>query len=100
MLSATSIKGTRIRLSDERWAHIAEGHPEMAGNRNEVLLTITTPDFVLEGAKDELLAVRFVRQDKALVVVYKENKNDGFVLTAYFTTRTNKLLERKIIWKK
>ena len=72
----------------------------MAGNRNEVLLTITTPDFVLEGAKDELLAVRFVRQDKALVVVYKENKNDGFVLTAYFTTRTNKLLERKIIWKK
>ena len=72
----------------------------MAGHRNEVLLTIAAPDFVVEGVKDELMATRFIRMDKALVAVYKEENKDGFVLTAYFTTKTDKLLNRKIQWKK
>ena len=100
MQLAISVQGKSIRLSDERWAHIVEGHPEMAGHRNEVLLTIAAPDFVVEGANDELMATRFIRMDKALVAVYKEEKKDGFVLTAYFTTKTDKLLNRKIQWKK
>ena len=71
MQSATSVQGKNIRLPDERWAHIVEGHPEMAGHRKEVLLTIAAPDFVAGGAVGELLAARFIRPDKTLVVVYK-----------------------------
>jgi len=100
MLFATSINGKNVRLSDERWVHIVEGHPEMAGHRNNVLQTITDPGIVLAGAFDELLAARYVRQDKVLVVVFKENKEDGFILTEYFTTKTEKLLNGLILWKK
>ena len=46
MQTATSVLGKEIRLPDERWTHIVEGHPEMAGHRNDVLLTLIEPDFV------------------------------------------------------
>ena len=100
MQTATSVLGKEIRLPDERWTHIVEGHPEMAGHRNDVLLTLIEPDFVVEGLQGELLAARLTRNDKALVVVYREELNDGFVLTAYFTTKTDKLRKRKTVWKK
>ena len=36
--------------------------------------------------------------EKYLVVTYKEvNKNDGFVVTAYFTNKLSE--EREILWK-
>lgn len=100
MVFTKSVHGNIIRLSDERWVHIVEGHPEMAGCRKEVMQTIAEPDFLLEGGFDEVLAARYIRADKMLVVVYKETNEDGFILTAFFTTKTEKLLNRKIIWKK
>lgn len=52
MLTVKSITGKTIRLPDERWLHIVEGHPEMAGHLNEVLLAIAAPDIVLQGSAD------------------------------------------------
>jgi len=51
------------------------------------------------GGDDELLAV-MKYQTKWLIVVYKEIATDGFILTAYFTSRTEKLFKRKILWQK
>jgi hypothetical protein len=48
-----SKSGTPIRLTDERWAHIAEEHCELAGLRMEVLEAIANPSRILEGKKGE-----------------------------------------------
>ena len=100
MLTVKSVTGKTIRLPDERWIHIVEGHPEMAGHLNDVLLAVATPDMVLQGTVDELLATVYEHKTKLLVVVYKENETDGFIITAYFTSKVDKLLKRIVLWQK
>jgi hypothetical protein len=100
VLTVKSITGKTIRLPEERWLHIVEGHPEMAGHLNNVLLAIAAPDKILQGSSDELLATIYEQQAKLLVVVYKENETDGFIITAYFTKKADKLLKRTVLWQK
>ena len=97
---AVSKNGIPIRLTGERWYHIVENHDELAGLSDEVLLTVEDPDYIVKGWKDELLAVRKFVEDKYLVVVYKELKNDGFIITAFLTKKVNKILRRGVIWQK
>ena len=49
-LSAISRAGVPIRLTDERWAHIAEEHCELAGLREEVIATVGDADRVVAGS--------------------------------------------------
>jgi hypothetical protein len=93
VLTVKSISGKTIRLPDERWLHIVEGHPEIAGHLNAVLLAVTAPHMVLQGSAEELLATVYENKTKLPVVVYKENEADGFIITAYFTTKVDKLLK-------
>lgn len=92
-----------IRLTQERWTHITNGHPEMENQKEKVEETISNPDFIQKGDFGEVLAFRVFTKTairkKYLVVVYKEiNEKDGFVLTAYFTDAPSK--RRSIIWKR
>ena len=89
-----------IRLTDERWSHIVEEHCELAGMRLEVLETVANPLKILAGEADELLAIREAVLGKNLVVVYKELKNDGFIITAFITSKTKSLNRRIKIWPK
>jgi hypothetical protein len=93
-----SINKVPIRLTDERWVHITEEHCELAGMRLEVLETIVTPKRILAGGAGELLAVREISPGKHLVVVYRESAEDGFIITAFLTTKTNSLNRRKQLW--
>ena len=95
---AFSKNAVLIRLTDERWAHITEEHCELAGMRLEILDTIENPERVLMGGAGELLAVRTISSSKKLVVVYRELKEDGFVITAFITSKTNSLNRRKRLW--
>lgn len=96
-----SVNGIQIRLTDERWRHIVYSHIEIGSLGTErVLQTVEDPDVILKGDLDELLAARKVRKKLWLVVVYKEAKDDGFVITSYVTTDIKWLLKRKIIWNK
>ena len=92
-----SVFGKHIRLTEERWQHIIERHPEIAGCLTEVLETVFDPDIVTCGWRDEVVAIKKFRyQDVA--VIYKEI--DGFVITA-FQTRSRKYFEKRgIIWSK
>ena len=92
--------GVPIRLTDERWAHISEEHSELAGYRFEVLETVADAERVLAGKGGELLAVRELRPGKSLVVVYREFETDGFVITAFMTTRLKSLERRRQLWPK
>ncbi len=43
---ANSINNHKIRLTNERWFHITEGHSEIAGYYFEILETIENPSFL------------------------------------------------------
>ncbi|OLE54072.1 MAG: hypothetical protein AUG51_09515 [Acidobacteria bacterium 13_1_20CM_3_53_8] len=101
--TAISRNGVTIRLNDERWTHIMSRHPEMNGQRERVLETLAEPDMIQQGDFGELLAIRFYFRtpltDKYLIVVYREAAaDDGFIITAYFTSRPS--TGRVTIWKR
>ena len=93
-----SRNGVPIRLTDERWAHIAEEHGELAGLRSEVLETVESATRILAGGTGELLAVREWQPGKWMAVVYRETGYDGFVITAFLTSRKRSLEKRKQLW--
>ena len=99
--TARSINGIPIRLSDERWRHIVEHHDDLAGHFHDVLETIASPEAVYEGNAGELLAVSTLRGSRVLVVAYREiNGDDGFVITAFFTSRVRQIERRRVVWKR
>jgi len=102
--TATSKNNKTIRLTTERWFHIAESHDYMAGYFYDVLETISDPDYVVAGKKEELLAVRFYKKThigpKHLIVIYKETNAKGFIITAFMTSKIDNILRRKILWQK
>jgi hypothetical protein len=89
-----------IRLTDERWAHIVEEHCELAGMRLEVVETVASPSRILAGRAGALLAVREIFTGKHLVAVYRELKSDGFIITAFITSKTKSLNRRNQLWPK
>lgn len=102
MLIVQSQNGVPVRLTAERWQHITHRHPEMAEKREGVLETLAEPQLIQQGDYGELLAIRFYAEtpltSKYLVVVYRElDQNDGFILTAYFTSHLSN--QRIVLWK-
>lgn len=98
---SASTNNINIRLTSERWLHITYSHKEINPDKPELVLeTIENPDAVLQGDKEEKLAVKQISSRKWLVVIYKEEKPTGFVITAYITTDNKWLFRRKIIWSK
>jgi hypothetical protein len=105
MLIVYSKNHVPIRLTLERWAHIVDGHPEMAAERERVLETVERPEIIQAGDFGVLLAARVHPQSlptplpqKHLVVAYREvHTQDGFILTAYYTRRLSQT--RTILWK-
>ena len=98
-----SVAGIPIRLTPERMEHIERRHPEMRGESERVLETISSPDYVQEGESATLIAVRHYPQtpltEKYSCVVYRElTEADGFILTAYFTNRPAEW--RNVVWKR
>jgi len=102
MWSVFSVNGVPIRLTKERLGHIAHRHPELK-EEHSILETLNNPDLVQQGDAGTLLAVKKfdktpLTENKYLSVVYREvTPQDGFVLTAYYSST---LRQRLIIWKK
>lgn len=95
--------GVPIRLTEERWRHIIDRHPEIEDQQEKVLETLTRPDIVQEGDSGELLAVRWYAEtsmgEKHVVVAYRETSaEDGFVLTAYLARRPS--ARREVVWRR
>ncbi|MFN3998184.1 hypothetical protein [Algoriphagus sp.] len=98
-----SISEIPIRIPTERWEHVILGHPEMIDLELEVLETIKNPDFIFQGKNLEKIAVKDYLSNlgKFIVVVYKElNKEDGFLVTSFLTSKLSRLKKKKMIWKK
>lgn len=96
---AHSKNGVPVRLTEERWFHITEEHSEMAGLFFEVLEAIEDPEAIYKGRCEELLATRETEPGKCLTVVYRElSETDGFVITAFLTTRIRQIERRPRLW--
>jgi len=99
-----SVKGVEIEVAAERWAHVLEAHDYMSGNLDMVLETVAEPDFVARGRRGELLAVRLFEKTniskKHCVVVYREGEKGGFVITAFMTSRADKIRRRGTVWER
>jgi len=95
-----SVNGVPIRLTDERWIHVTENHDDLAGYYDEVLSVIENPDYIVKGYGGTFIALRQVKTGKFLAVVYREIDNsDGFIITAYFTSKM-KLEKETIVWQR
>ena len=101
MFLTQSKNGIPIRLTHERLEHIVRNHPDIVGQENKILETISVPDYIQEGDQETKIAVRFYSHTpltrKFLVVVYREHLYGGFVITSYFTNQPAQW--RKILWK-
>ena len=70
----------------------------MAGYYDTVLDAVEDPDLILPGYRGALIAVKELARRRYLAVVYRElSKNDGFVITAYVTSKVTK---RPVIWRR
>ena len=96
--TVNSVNGTLIRLTAEQWAHILEGHPELTELKPDVLESISNPDKVVAGNADEILAIKKHEPGKWIVVVYKELNGDGFIITAFSTSKTAWLIRKRQLW--
>jgi hypothetical protein len=95
---ALSVEGVPIRLTTERWFHIVENHDDVAGYYDDVLEIIENPDLVLQGYGGSLIATRGYGRGRYLAVIYREvSAQDGFVITAYFTSKIDR---KKVIWRR
>ena len=96
--TADSVNGVPIRLTDERWEHILDSHPEMASLRETVLDAVENPDYILASRRRALAAVIVLGRRAFLHVFYVEKgRHDGFVLSARVAETMDKA---KIIWRK
>lgn len=103
MIAVYSRNKVPIRFTKERWKHIRERHPEMETQSDRILETVKSPDCIQQGDFGELLAIRQYLKTplttKFLIVAYREMDNeDGFIVTAYFTSRISS--KRIMLWKR
>ena len=95
---ADSVNGVPIRLTDERWEHILDSHPELASYRKALLDAVENPDYILVSRRGALAAVVVLGRKAFLHVFYIEKcRRDGFILSARVEEKMNKA---KIVWRK
>ena len=97
------IHNRRIRLTDERQAHIKVDHPEMSGQIDKIQDTLLNPDIVIRSKTDPDVELFYQHYDitpvteKYLCVVIKVLAGDLFIITTYFTDTIKK---GEVLWKK
>lgn len=94
-----AISNVPIRLTEERWEHILDGHAEFSYNDLDLILdAVDNPEYILSGYGGTLVAVVVLGKGRYLHVIYKEvSASDGFIVTAGIRPSMNK---KRIIWQR
>ena len=97
----------QIRLTDTIWRKIEAQHPEFRGRRDyldAIEAALQDPDYVVRGWGEGQMALRWCEiapsRPKHLCVVYRELDSEGFVITAFFISRYERLLRREVLWRR
>jgi hypothetical protein len=77
--------GRLVELTDERWAHIIGGHPELAPHLLAVVGAIRAPSHRMAGRRDgqEWFYLEAVGPSRFLKVVVAYDGGRGFIITAF-----------------
>ncbi len=70
-----SVNGVPIRLTEERWQHIADNKPYMHGHYESVLRAVEQPTWVLRGYAGALVAVLPIARQEYLHVALQRDKS-------------------------
>jgi hypothetical protein len=93
----------KIILSKSTLKHIINRHPEVTAYADRIVEAVQNPDFIVKGLRNELKALKFYTDlrigAKYLVVVYREIHEEKIIITAYFTSKVNKV-RGEIVWRK
>lgn len=78
-----------IELTDERLKHILTFHPEIRSKSKQIGEVLRNPDLIRPSRRDDAVMIFYkqLKNDKWFAVVVKMNARH-FVLTAYITSRT------------
>ena len=73
--------GQIIRLTEERWHHIVERHPEIEGQLAKIQSTIQNPDLIVKNRynKKERYYHRYFKSLKNYLIVIVEYEKNYFV---------------------
>ena len=90
----------KITLSDERWKHITETHPELIDKLDVLKKTLEEPELIKRSVYDEKVILIYkyyehIYNGKYMCVVV--TLDNGLVVTAYIT---DKIKKGEIIWTK
>ena len=104
---ARSRDGREIRLTNTIWRKIQEDHLEFRDRHeltDEIRTAIADPEYIVAGRRGAHIALSWSEVApvgaKHIAVVYRELNGDGFVITAFFISRFERLLSRGILWQK
>lgn len=90
--------GNSIRLTDERWKHVVNRHPEIKSYIEKVKTTIKDPEILVSNPYhpyEKYYHHFFPRLKNYIIVILEQQK--GFIITAYIA---RKIKKGKIEWKK
>jgi len=81
--------GRKIHLSDERWKHLNQEHPEVAPYLEDIKETLKNPVKITTYELDDNVKYyyRYFKERetaKYLLVIVKYLNNHGFIITVYF----------------
>lgn len=101
-------KAKKIRLTEKVWtAKLLTSRPEFSQRPEypeEMKAAIEDPDYIVRGTKGEFIALRWCdiapQHPKYLCIIYRELNGEGFVITAFFTSRLRRFLQRQILWQR
>lgn len=96
LFEIVDVFGKRIRTTNEYFRKIKEDkHSELEFGVEEIKETITKPDEVNRSLKDDTIMINFrLIGQVTLVVVTKHMNGDGFLVTAYQTTKVKRKGEK------
>ena len=85
--------GRKIHLSDERWKHIVIEHSDLANKIEDIKDAVSNPLIIGKSVYDE--NVRYYQKyykklSKYLLVSVKYLNGEGFIITAFYTSKPEK----------
>ena len=100
LFEVTDIFGKRIRTSKNWWLHIVKDkHQDISDKLELVKDTIGKPDEVRQSEKKSYIYLYYKKWVQFWICVVTRHLNgDGFLMTAYITTKTKK--KGNLLWQK
>ena len=98
-MSSIAFDGAKVVLRQERWRHIILRHPELKNAVELILDVVAHPDEVYVDPTGAFHALKRVSGvSDFLVVIYSVN-DEGYIRTAYYTSKLRKTRRYKAFRK-